>query len=329
MIQFPDVSFYQGKIDFTKMQHGVIIRAGQNLWRDPMFNTNWPAAKAAGLLRGSYWFYDSRIEPAKQARAYLDVIGYDRGEMELWVDLEEKYRGPYEGWRHWYTFIETLRSLAPEKQIGIYTGPSYWNEHMLLASTASRDWFKQFPLWIAHYGVTYPTIPKPWTSFVLWQYGTPAIGQQMGVESIEIDMNNFNGDADAFYLRYNKPIVPEQPSGGTTVKGKMLNFVVNVRNSAGAIAAALRVGDVVYGPVSGARPRISFDKIYRADGSVHNLGTVCNAVTSDGGNVQYMTLTNESEPTAPPVVPPVAANVRHTILVRDDGMISLDGQAYE
>ena len=71
----PDVSYYQyafedatlkkitGWIDFEKMKifsPFVTIRAGQNNWKDICFNVSWKNAKAAGIPRGSYWFYDSR-----------------------------------------------------------------------------------------------------------------------------------------------------------------------------------------------------------------------------------------------------------------------------
>src|SRR5690349_7631969 len=76
----PDVSFYQDDpetpqgIDFKRMKASagyVIIRAGQNVWVDSDFKGNWLAAKQAGLPRGSYWFYDSRVEPKKQAELWV------------------------------------------------------------------------------------------------------------------------------------------------------------------------------------------------------------------------------------------------------------------
>ena len=57
------------------MTRGVIIRAGQNLWEDNKFKISWQGAKSAGLLRGSYWFYDSRANPKRA------------GVEKLWLDL--------------------------------------------------------------------------------------------------------------------------------------------------------------------------------------------------------------------------------------------------
>src|SRR5690606_39719293 len=82
--KIPDVSFWQDDpttppgINFTKMKtltHGVIIRAGQNLWEDNEFKISWANAKKAGLARGSYWFYDSRANPKRQAEKWVEVMG--------------------------------------------------------------------------------------------------------------------------------------------------------------------------------------------------------------------------------------------------------------
>src|SRR3972149_11274136 len=92
----PDVSFYQDDpetpqgIDFKKMRESagyVIIRAGQNTWVDPDFKINWREGKLAGLPRGSYWFYDSRAEPKRQAELWVKQFGGDFGELPLFADF--------------------------------------------------------------------------------------------------------------------------------------------------------------------------------------------------------------------------------------------------
>ncbi len=217
----PDVSFYQDDdetpegIDFEKMKERsdfVIIRAGQNQWIDPDFRTNWTAAKKAGLPRGSYWYYDSRIEPQRQAELWRDALGDDRGELPLFADFEEKYGGPYEGWRKWYAFLEYLKDVMPEKEIVVYTGYYYWRENAPDANThaSSLEYFHQYPLWIANYGVDKPNVPAPWgeDEWLLWQYTEHGDGPGYGVESLGIDLNYFNGDAAAFRERFNIPDAP-------------------------------------------------------------------------------------------------------------------------
>ena len=216
----PDVSFYQDDnatermIDFAKMESNagyVIIRSGQNLWADPDFKPNWQAAKGV-LPRGSYWFYDSRVEPKRQADLWVSLFpstgsGHgegDLGELPLFCDFEDNYGGDFGRWTDWYSFIERLKQLVPGKEIGIYTGYYYWLEHTAHVGipAASLEYFKQYPLWIANYGVTKPLVPKPWTEWVFWQFTDKGDGSLYGVESRNIDLNYFNGDMNAFRTRF-------------------------------------------------------------------------------------------------------------------------------
>lgn len=210
----PDVSFYQDsnatpqKIDFTKMKSSgaefVIIRAGQNLWADPDFKDYWRESKGI-LPRGSYFYYDNRIDPKKQAETYFGQFWTDFGELPMFCDFEDATNvGPYKGWKHWYTFIERLKVLVPNKEIGIYTAYYYWLENTshVGISSASTEYFKQFPLWVANYGVTSPLVPKPWTDWTFWQYTDKGDGTLYGVESKNIDMNYFNGDISKFNQRF-------------------------------------------------------------------------------------------------------------------------------
>lgn len=211
----PDVSFYQDDpqtpngIDFRKMRQAgaefVIIRSGQNLWADRDFKVNWREAKAAGLPRGSYWFYDSRIDPKQQAELWVSLFNDDFGELPLWADFEDNYNGGFKGWKYWYDFIERVKQLTPSSvEVGVYTNYYYWLENTVTVNipTASLNYFQQYPLWIAAYNPTGPTVPKPWTNWTLWQFTDNGNGIPYGVESLNIDLNYFNGDINAFRARF-------------------------------------------------------------------------------------------------------------------------------
>lgn len=206
----PDVSFYQYKfrdstlkeitefIDFHAMREqskAVIIRAGQNLWQDIAFNVSWKAAKEAGLQRGSYWFYDSRANPKRQAEKWVDVLGNDAGELELWMDFEDHYGGPFGGMKNWYDFAERVKALRPDKQLGVYTGYYYWLENLL----TSHMYFAQYPLWIAAYGTDKPRIPHTWLDWLMWQYTDNGNGSLYGVPSGNIDLNYRKGETAGEY----------------------------------------------------------------------------------------------------------------------------------
>jgi GH25 family lysozyme M1 (1,4-beta-N-acetylmuramidase)/uncharacterized protein YgiM (DUF1202 family) len=220
----PDVSFYQDdpttpqRIDFEKMKQSadyVIIRAGQNLWPDRDVKHNWSASKAAGLPRGSYWFYDSRAEPKRQAELWVETLEGDLGELPLFADIEETYGGQYAGWRKWYDFLESLKELIGQKEIAIYTAYYYWRDNAPNPDTEPQnlEYFHQYPLWIANYDVATPRVPKPWATdeWLFWQFTETGDGELYGVESKEIDLNYFNGDVEAFRERFG---LDQPPPGG-------------------------------------------------------------------------------------------------------------------
>ncbi|HXF84414.1 MAG TPA: SH3 domain-containing protein [Anaerolineales bacterium] len=229
----PDVSFYQDDpntpkgIDFVRMRQVadfVIIRAGQNLWEDRDFKVNWRRAKEAGLPRGSYWFYDSRADPKQQAELWVSLLDGDFGELPLFLDLEEAYGGDFRGWTYWRQCLERLKELVGSKEIGIYTAYFYWVNNAPSQPT-ELEYFHRYPLWIANYGVSQPLVPKPWNSdeWLFWQFTAMGDGLAYGVESSEIDLNYFNGDAEAFARRFNVPVPDDRPPPDPTGKKYVVN----------------------------------------------------------------------------------------------------------
>jgi lysozyme len=250
-----DVSFYQDdpttpqQIDFKKMRaagaSGVIIRAGQNAWEDPDFRYNYQAAKEAGLPRGVYFFYDSRVPPEAQAVLCLSLIAGDKPELGVWLDLEENYNGKYKGWINWKLCLNKLKAGA--SFVGIYTGPGYWTANKPPSNELS--YFKTFPLWIANYDVLQPAIPAPWEYAILWQIGTPAVGLQYGCESLEVDMNYWNGSADLFRQYFGlgasqPPTEPTEP--GAIMQGKVIKLT-NIRADRTQFSADM--GDLLAGDI--------------------------------------------------------------------------------
>jgi GH25 family lysozyme M1 (1,4-beta-N-acetylmuramidase)/uncharacterized protein YraI len=224
----PDVSFYQDdpgtpqEINFVRMNEAtdfVIIRAGQNIWIDTDFKNNWRRAKEVALPRGSYWFYDSRTNPREQAELWFNALNGDLGELPLFLDLEEAYGGSFTGWQHWKTFLDRFRALVGQKEIGIYTAYHYWVNNAPINQPNELEYFHRYPLWIANYGVAQPLVPKPWAAneWLFWQFTASGDGLFYGVESLEIDLNYFNGDAEAFARRFGVAVptdpIPPDPAG--------------------------------------------------------------------------------------------------------------------
>jgi lysozyme len=219
-----DISYYQYGwnkditqitkfVDFETMRqsaNGVFIRAGQRNWKDKAFDVSWKNAKGI-LPRGSYWFYDSRATPKSQAQLWVDILGGDLGEMGLWCDFEERYGGAFGTWRHWYDFIEEVKSLVPNAKIGIYTAYYFWVEKTVLATNAQLAYFGKYPLWIAAYNNTAPRIPEPWKEYEFWQFTDSGDGAKYGVHSKDIDLNVYNGTLLDFQNEYGLGNSPSEP----------------------------------------------------------------------------------------------------------------------
>lgn len=218
-VKLTDVSFWQSEIDFVKMKSagikGTIIRAGQNNWLDSRFAENWSKAKAAGLPRGSYWFYDSRNSPKSQAELWWSLIKNDKGELFHVADFEENYGGGFGTKAHFREFIVEFQKLSglPNKRIGIYTGYYWWGSRI-----GNDPWFSQYPLWLAWYSAMENVkVPAPWTELALWQYSDRGDGKAHGVSSESIDLNWWRGNEADFnnYFGLNET---QPPDGGTSME---------------------------------------------------------------------------------------------------------------
>jgi lysozyme len=252
-----DISHWQGTVDFQKMKAAgacfVVMKAGQGNWEDDRFAENWVKAKGV-LPRASYWYYDNRYPPKDQAEKYFEIIQHDLEGM-CWLDLEDKQAGIYAGWRNWYDFIVRLKELYPGVRVGIYSGFYYMVEMLSYATKAQRDYFGQFPLWLAWYfndpfRPIYKTIltPLPWLAYDILQSGTPAIGIDVGVESKEIDYNQFNGDETKFKQMFGGT-TPPPVEPGETMQGKVLVnlFIRPTPGTQYAYVGQLAPNDIVEG----------------------------------------------------------------------------------
>jgi GH25 family lysozyme M1 (1,4-beta-N-acetylmuramidase) len=250
--RIPDVSFWQGVINFYDMRQktdALVIRAGQNLWKDSQFDNSWREAKSHGIKRGSYYFYDDRVSPGKQAELWASLLRDDYPEMEIWCDWENSYGGGYKGLANVVAFMQRVEQLLPGIKIGLYTGYYWFRENSNAVTNASQyAYLKAKPLWLAWY-VADPAqvlIPNPWTSLFMWQWGTPPVGREYGVQTAELDMNWLNMTEADFQKRYGG-ITPPPVEPGETMQGKVL-VNLNIRETPGVATSPigqLAPGDIV------------------------------------------------------------------------------------
>lgn len=199
IIHFPDVSFWQGNINFETMRYKtdyVILKSSQYVV-DSRFERNRSECERVGLPFGIYHFYDDRKSPKEQADMIANLF-FDRNKpVEIWCDWEKgtHVSGQFTGIKNVVAFMEETERLL-KMPMGMYTGNWYFVENTnALTNYFQLQYLKSRPLWLAAYIDHTPAhpekvkIPRPWKEMKYWQFGTPAVGYEYGVQSKEIDMN--------------------------------------------------------------------------------------------------------------------------------------------
>lgn len=173
---------------------------------DPCWYEHARGVLDAGIILGAYHVLHPNRDPVQQARHFHSVAA---GPTELppVIDWElMKGCAPHDVHAASVAFVEETERLWGRECI-VYTYPGFaagLGVAMNGSPLASR------PLWIAHYGVPKPSIPKPWTSWRFWQYDGDK-GQRYP-NGQDTDFNWFDGDeADLLRLARRSPTDPAPP----------------------------------------------------------------------------------------------------------------------
>ncbi len=197
-----DVSFYQDnnttpqRVDWKKARDAgavfAFIKASQATNTDEDFKYNWKEAKAAGILRGAYHYYDYRAAPQPQAQHLIKLLQDDLGELPPVLDLERNLYWPLPSRENLLQavqiFLNELETAFGKKPL-FYTNPDMI--YYILKPVPA--WLTKYPLWIANYGVSQPTMINPWINWTFWQWTNHGDGLAFGMESKNLDINWFNG----------------------------------------------------------------------------------------------------------------------------------------
>jgi GH25 family lysozyme M1 (1,4-beta-N-acetylmuramidase) len=194
----------------------AFIKASQGTFTDRDFKNNWQNAKAAGLLRGAYHYLDWNYPIASQAAYFVNLLRADPGELPPVLDYESRVSVPARAAaeraaRDFCEYVERELGVAPI----LYTSPSYWAEFGL-----SDLYWRKYPLWIAHYTTAAaPIVPQPWKGtdgqpgpgWTFWQYTSHGDGLKYGAESLNVDLNWWNGSEAELYAFAGITGEPEPP----------------------------------------------------------------------------------------------------------------------
>lgn len=187
-----DVSKWQGDINWGQVAGDDVsfayIRVSDGLdYFDDKFAQNWAGARSNGVTRGAYQFFRSNESAVDQAQLLLDTMGpLQQGDLPPVIDVESTDgQTPAviaQRVGEWIDHVEAALGVQPM----IYTGRYFWRDEVQSSA------YSGYPLWIAHWGASCPTIPDQWSSWVLWQTGDT--GSVSGISG-NVDTNTFNGGA--------------------------------------------------------------------------------------------------------------------------------------
>lgn len=208
MLDGIDVSKWQGAIDWTAVAADGIdfafIRVSDGLYyQDAYFQANWSEAKANGIVRGVYQFFRSDEDPVAQAQYLLDEMGpLEPGDLPPVCDVEtadgQSAATIADRVQTWLDVVEGALGVKPL----IYTSPGVWG------SIVNSGAFSDYPLWVAHWGASCPTMPTGWTDWVVWQ--TSDNGSIAGISG-DVDTNKFNGGMAALQAFGTEGSLPPGP----------------------------------------------------------------------------------------------------------------------
>jgi lysozyme len=203
-----DVSKYQTvDIDWDLLRSEgyrfVLIRAAgpdrprgwTGLEKDPHFETHYQRAGKAGFLRGAYHYLVPDL--AQQAAFFFNTVGERPLELGYWGDVEEGQLSC----EKCEAFFDALDRRIPQ-MAGVYSRAAFLNgidahRSEILTQNGQR------PLWIAHFDVEQPTMPRGWDRWHFWQY---TVTQRGAVSNIpgRVDLDYYHGDLATFEAEYQR-----------------------------------------------------------------------------------------------------------------------------
>jgi GH25 family lysozyme M1 (1,4-beta-N-acetylmuramidase) len=191
-----DVSHWQGEIDWKAVaadgQRFVFLKATDDVdYVDPTFVVNRSEARSNGLLVGAYHFArpdPSRGDARREARHFVAIAHPGPGDLLPVLDMETSRGLNHDGVTRWArTWVRVVRDRTGVTPL-VYTSPYGWASRTGDTPLLARD---GAPLWIAHWGVSSPTVPADgWDGhgWAVWQHTStghvPGVGGDVDLDLI-------------------------------------------------------------------------------------------------------------------------------------------------
>lgn len=186
-----DVSHFNGEVDWIAAGDSVTFAFAKatrgTSFLDPRFQDNWPRMRDAGVKRGAYHFFDSAEDAASQADHFLNSAKLEPGDLPPALNLEMLRRSSLsyalQGATEWLAVVQSATGRVPI----VHTSASFWQQ---LGDPLNPG---EYPLWLSHFGVAHPMIPRAWRSWTFWQFSQ--LGRCAGVKGF-VNLNRFTGSCD-------------------------------------------------------------------------------------------------------------------------------------
>lgn len=166
-----DVSHWEGKIDFRKVKEAgiriVYIKATQGRdIVDPEFERNYRDADREGLCIGFYHYVTARnlTEAKEEATFFYEKIKDKNQHARPAMDFEQFGNLTHEEIRNISAhFLRELRKDFGHR-------PAIYSDSSNASRIFDDERLREYPLWIAEYGVEKPDMENPWSRWSGWQY---------------------------------------------------------------------------------------------------------------------------------------------------------------
>ena len=185
-----DVSAYQGRIDWPEVaRHGVrfaFIKASEGgTLHDSRFARNWREARAAGISCGAYHYFQPTRDGQTQADLFVGTVPLAAGDLPPVLDVEAAHFHDVASLRRevarWLRLVEAHYGVRPI----LYSNHNFYAHYL-------AGHFDDYPLWLAHYEVEAPSLPR--TKWIIWQHSDEAYVP--GIRGA-VDFNVFQGNYQA------------------------------------------------------------------------------------------------------------------------------------
>lgn len=193
MLHGVDLSHWQGDVDFAKMAAADVKFCFFKFTEGTTHSDDRALqylndARVQGLPCGAYHYFHPKYDPIAQAEHFLiTMAAHEKAAGELLLppalDVEVKASATVlqKGILSFLEHVEKMHGVTPI----LYTSPGFWRSYV-----GRWDEIVHFPLWVAHYGTSYPSQFYPWVHWLFWQF--TSAGRVPGCAA-NIDLNLFPG----------------------------------------------------------------------------------------------------------------------------------------